>query len=1045
MKCRNNVAELTLVQKSQLVQAFLDLKNPARAPSRIPAAQAAVISGGGTPNRYDDYVWMHNTVGFGAHRGPAFGPWHREFLFQLEFDLQQVSGDPHLTLPYWDWTTARSAADPGWPFTNDFMGGFGNAGPGPTTGYVTTGPFSNPATWRINIRLIGDADINLKRSRGVPAAADLPERGDVLFSFGIGVPTGATWPEVYDGAPWAERNGPVTNQQVLGSFRRYLERILHDGVHGWVGDAWELNQTPIDGGHMTFPAVSVNDPVFWLHHCNVDRIWSIWQRKVANSQYRPQGTGTTNVGHNGNDTMNRFADPSWFNAPLHPRPVDVDDHQALGYWYHSDIPEVTLNAPSVAFGQVPELLTTFMPATFTVRTCRPVRFEVTNVTGANFSEPASQGVVVVDEEHGRETVTARVYLQFQANGVVGSPQAGTVTIQASTIDDDGYDTANPGNAYALGSWTINLTATPVSRPSAAISLVLDRSGSMSLSAGAAGSRYDMLKSSLAVVRDIMRPIDGVGVVTFDDVTTTLNQITQMGPAVVPSAPGSGRAALDDAIVSADLMPRNFTGIGQGMIDGAVVLDNERLVAGTAYQRFAMCVMTDGNENTPPMVLDPAVTAKISPYGNAIYAIGLGQAGDVSDAVLTAISNYMLITGDITAAERRFRLTKYFMQILAGITRTAIVVDPQGDLNVGSEHRVAFVLSDHDVEVDVVALSPLAPLLEMSLEAPDGTAIDAGFGAPTVEYHEQLDDAFYRLILPVGPSIPRSGQWTVVLRLTKESLEKHANEQPEWLDRIRQLSQTGTLPYSLVVQSYSNLRLEVGVKPSLCLAGEVVELLAVLSAYEQPYVDSAELVAVVTDPNGMDTQMALVVTGAGRFEANFVAAQPGVHVVRFLATGGSGRRNRFQREETRTVTAYRGEIPSGQGQPGDDKVHEAQRPDGEIRAARKAGARGRSSMGRSRKGRGEPEEFGLTEQPAKDSTRNRKPPPAEDVPDHDHGHDHQSMRFSMFKRTPEGDIVEIQAQDIERDTSGYDEEGRDPGYGPDRPAPPEPGEPEHPHH
>jgi len=104
------------------------------------------------------------------------------------------------------------------------------------------------------------------------------------------------------------------------------------------------------------------------------------------------------------------------------------------------------------------------------------------------------------------------------------------------------------------------------------------------------------------------------------------------------------------------------------------------------------------------------------------------------------------------------------------------------------------------------------------------------------------------------------------------------------------------------------------------------------------------------------------------------------------------------------------------------------------------------MGRSRKGRGEPEEFGLTEQPAKDSTRDRKPPPTEDVPDHDH----QSMRFSMFKRTPEGDIVEIQAQDIERDTSGYDEEGRDPGYGPDRPAPPEPGEHEpgeheHPHH
>lgn len=97
MKCRRSVAQLTAAEKSQLVQVFLDLKNPAKAPSLIPAAQAAVTNGGGTPNRYDDYVWMHNTVSLGAHRGPAFGPWHREFLHQIEFDLQQVSGNPELT------------------------------------------------------------------------------------------------------------------------------------------------------------------------------------------------------------------------------------------------------------------------------------------------------------------------------------------------------------------------------------------------------------------------------------------------------------------------------------------------------------------------------------------------------------------------------------------------------------------------------------------------------------------------------------------------------------------------------------------------------------------------------------------------------------------------------------------------------------------------------------------------------------------------------------------------------------------------------------
>ena len=917
------------------------------------------------------------------------------------------------------------------------MGGFGDAGPGATTGFVSTGPFSNPATWRINLRRGADADLTLKRSRGIPAAADLPVRDDVLYTFGIGVPAGATWPQIYDAVPWNDTQGVnLTNQQVLSSFRKFLERILHDGVHGWVGDAWEfVGQIPGDGGHMSFPAVSVNDPIFWLHHCNVDRLWSIWQRKVPGSGYLPLGTGTANAGHNGDDTMSRFADQSWFNAPLHSRPVDLDDHQALGYWYHSDLPEITPDSLSVAFPPVPELLTTFMPATFTVRTCRRVSFSITNVTGANYSEPAGQGIVEVDEEHGSDVVTARVYVQFQANGPLGVPQPGTVTIEATTIDDDGYDTASPGGTQVLGSWTINLTATPVERPRAAIGLVLDRSGSMSASAGAAGSRYDMLKDSLAVVRDIMRPIDGVGVVTFDDVTATLNQITEMGAAVLPSPPGSGRAALDDVIASPDLVPRNLTGIGQGMIDGAAVLDTERLTAGTPYQRFALCVMTDGNENSAPLVADPAVTAAIAPYADAIYAIGLGQPGGVSDAVLTAISNYMLITGDITAAERRFRLTKYFLQILAGITRAAIVVDPQGDLHVGSEHRIPFVLSDHDVQVDVIALSPLAPLLEMTLEAPDGTVIDAGFGAPTVEYHEHLDDAFYRLTLPLDPAIPRAGRWTAVLRLTKESLQKHADDRPDWLDRIRQLSRTGTLPYSLIVQSYGDLELEVGVKQSLCLAGDEVGLFAALTAYGQPYLDAARVAAVVTDPKGIDIRVQLTATGAGRFEGSFVAAQPGLHVVRFLATGGRGRQGRFQREETRTVTAYRGEISKGEGRPGDDKM-----PDN--RAARTV----RSLMVEAEHGHGASEDFGLADQPAIDPTRSRPTAPEGHGHDHDHGHghDHSNMVFSLFKRTADGGIVEIPAQDIERDTSGYDDEGHDRGQGPERPAPPEHGEHEH-HH
>ncbi|QSS48849.1 photo-regulated tyrosinase [Histoplasma capsulatum var. duboisii H88] len=44
---------------------------------------------------------------------------------------------------------------------------------------------------------------------------------------------------------------------------------IHNNVHGWVGG----NYT----GHMSEIPVATFDPLFWLHHCNIDRMWAIWQ------------------------------------------------------------------------------------------------------------------------------------------------------------------------------------------------------------------------------------------------------------------------------------------------------------------------------------------------------------------------------------------------------------------------------------------------------------------------------------------------------------------------------------------------------------------------------------------------------------------------------------------------------------------------------------------------------------------------------------------------------------------------------------------------
>jgi len=50
-------------------------------------------------------------------------------------------------------------------------------------------------------------------------------------------------------------------------FSSFLERQPHNLGHGWVG------------GDMSNPMISPNDPIFWMHHAQIDRIWAEWQKR----------------------------------------------------------------------------------------------------------------------------------------------------------------------------------------------------------------------------------------------------------------------------------------------------------------------------------------------------------------------------------------------------------------------------------------------------------------------------------------------------------------------------------------------------------------------------------------------------------------------------------------------------------------------------------------------------------------------------------------------------------------------------------------------
>ena len=48
-----------------------------------------------------------------------------------------------------------------------------------------------------------------------------------------------------------------------------LENLPHNAVHGQVGGA---------SGWMNDPDQAAQDPIFWLHHTNIDRLWAVWVR-----------------------------------------------------------------------------------------------------------------------------------------------------------------------------------------------------------------------------------------------------------------------------------------------------------------------------------------------------------------------------------------------------------------------------------------------------------------------------------------------------------------------------------------------------------------------------------------------------------------------------------------------------------------------------------------------------------------------------------------------------------------------------------------------
>jgi hypothetical protein len=245
-----------------------------------------------------------------------------------------------------------------------------------------------------------------------------------------------------------------------------------------------------------------------------------------------------------------------------------------------------------------------------------------------------------------------------------------------------------------------------------------------------------------------------------------------------------------------------------------------------------------------------------------------------------------------------------------------VVDPQGDLLLGTKDVIPFQLSKADQSASVIVMSPAAWLIDLHLQAPDGTIIGPGT-TPNAVLERNALDTFYRVQLPALPANPvgsHSGTWHAILQLNRR------HKPPRDRDQEVLPSLVGpSIPYTLVVQSFSNLTFQVRVEKPVSQLGDTVHLLATLQQYDIPVTTTASVFAEISPPFGLSNTVPLQGQGAGLYAATFPATLPGLYTIRFRAMGSTIEGEPFQLEQTRTAVVQRpgAEIPPDG--PGRDQI------------------------------------------------------------------------------------------------------------------------------
>jgi polyphenol oxidase len=226
VRTRKSVAALDATEIDRLKRAYDALRNltkgdPVDPRGWLQQANVHCWYCGGGPDM---------AAGEEIHNGWWFFPWHRCYLFFHERILAKLISDATFALPYWDWDSANNRALPD--------------------------PYATPND---------ETNSLFDPLRGAKA-------GDFISDSFVG---SVVMNKVMNASDYRLYMG--TDVDLSDGHGGRLEIGPHGIVHVWAGDPKSLNASP----DMGVLATAAQDPLFFAHHANIDRLWDVWLRSAS--------------------------------------------------------------------------------------------------------------------------------------------------------------------------------------------------------------------------------------------------------------------------------------------------------------------------------------------------------------------------------------------------------------------------------------------------------------------------------------------------------------------------------------------------------------------------------------------------------------------------------------------------------------------------------------------------------------------------------------------------------------------------------------------